>query len=251
MDVDALDRLNITQLRVICVQERIGHGYSKYGVGREDELRDLIRRVRPREKLTVESPPDPLVDILSRNFTLLRMQNIRVNRIVKMGEPIFNEICSKVTSTYSNACVTWIQELFLPEIEEEYQRNRETIIALRGEVEEKILFHGTTKMGIDSIIKTGFDPKFNKVAAYGKGTYFSTMAAYSKNYACRDSDGFSYMFLAQVLVGKTTNGKGPFDLDTSKYDNFVDNVKNPTIYVTPYLNGAIPRYIFAFYPNAK
>jgi hypothetical protein len=59
----------------------------------------------------------------------------------------------------------------------------------------------------------------------------------------------SYMFLADVLVGRLTTGK--LRSETYNWDNNVDNITNPSIYTTPYADGAYPRYIIAFHKNAK
>ena len=36
-----------------------------------------------------------------------------------------------------------------------------------------------------------------------------------------------------------------------QYDNSVDNILNPTMYITPYDYGGIPKYIIAFYKHAQ
>ena len=40
-------------------------------------------------------------------------------------------------------------------------------------------------------------------------------------------------------------------MDTTIVDNFVDNIENPTIIVTSYIDGAFPRYIVAFHKEAN
>ena len=59
----------------------------------------------------------------------------------------------------------------------------------------------------------------------------------------------TYMFLADVIVGRLAIGKQKSQMGT--WDNNVDNLLKPTIYTTPYPDGAYPRYIIAFHKNAK
>lgn len=40
-------------------------------------------------------------------------------------------------------------------------------------------------------------------------------------------------------------------MDTTIVDNFVDNIENPTIIVTSYIDGSFPRYIVAFHKEAN
>jgi hypothetical protein len=40
-------------------------------------------------------------------------------------------------------------------------------------------------------------------------------------------------------------------IDTSMYESYVDNISNPSILVTPFSDGAFPKYIIAFYKEAK
>ena len=107
------------------------------------------------------------------------------------------------------------------------------------------LYHGTRKQNILSISETGFDPAYNRVSAYGKGTYFSRFGNYSIAYTDDDKDKISYMFIADVLVGKVKKGSNNAILNTDLYDNFTDH--GESMYVTPHRFGGIPRYIIAFY----
>jgi poly [ADP-ribose] polymerase 10/14/15 len=126
----------------------------------------------------------------------------------------------------------------------------ESIRSERTEVKEMQLFHGTNEHLINVIANEGFDPTKNTRAAYGYGTYFAKNASYSSNYmqTSTKNSGITYMFLADVLVGKLDKYKLAYN---TGYDNNVDNLTNPTIITTPYANGAYPRYIIAFHKNAK
>jgi hypothetical protein len=59
-------------------------------------------------------------------------------------------------------------------------------------------------------------------------------------------DGISYMFIADVIQGRTTIGTSNKIIDISKHDSYVNNIYNPSILVSPYSDGAFPKYIIAF-----
>ena len=59
------------------------------------------------------------------------------------------------------------------------------------------------------------------------------------------------MLLCSVIVGKCICGTSGIEIDKSKADNFVDKIENPTIVVSPYDKGGIPKYLIAFHKNAN
>jgi hypothetical protein len=52
-------------------------------------------------------------------------------------------------------------------------------------------------------------------------------------------------------VGKCKVGKNFELLDVEEHDNFVDNDKKPTMYITPHEDAITIEYIVAFYQNAR
>ena len=75
-------------------------------------------------------------------------------------------------------------------------------------LEQYDLFHGTKNDAINSIAENGFDIKYNKRSAFGKGSYFSSQAGYSKDYMNKKnevSNEITYMFLCDVLASKSEN----------------------------------------------
>lgn len=171
---------------------------------------------------------------------------------VEMSDPQYERILQGIRTSYQHACICWIDQLNNPTLEQHYQQQRHHIHTTRGSVQEMSLYHGTSKESADIIIDEGFDPLVNKNSAYGKGTYFAKQASYSKNYAPPSiNDDISFMLICDVLVG-TVNLYGSGEpIDTQLDDNSVDHLQYPSIYVTPYRYGAIPRYLVAFYRNAK
>lgn len=166
---------------------------------------------------------------------------------IYMSDARYDQISAKIRISYPNACILFIDQVDNYDLSENYNNRKKDIEEKRGFVEEMQLFHGTRANLIDKIAAEGFDPSKSVVAAFGPGTYFATTAAYSFNYMkTTDKTGVSYMFLADVLVGKKIRNGA--DLD---FDNYVDNPLNPSIIVTPYNDGAYPKYVIAFHKNAK
>lgn len=166
---------------------------------------------------------------------------------IYMTDPRFDEISAKVRNSYPNACILFIDEINNINLYEAYNNRKNEIETKRGQVTEMQLFHGTHAHLIDKIAAEGFDPSKSAVAAFGSGTYFATTAAYSFNYMkTTDKTGISYMFLADVLIGKKIrNG------ESQDFDNYVDNPNAPSIIVSPYGDGCFPRYVIAFHKNAS
>lgn len=174
-------------------------------------------------------------------------------RGVLLSSPIYDDITRFIRMSYPKACVLYMDEIFNDNLLTQYHQRKDIIEQVRGKenVKELMLFHGTKVDCINNIATNGFMKSFNKVSAFGKGTYFSTKASYSSHYTDNDNTDVSYMFVCDVLVGKCIVVNGPQEIDTKLYDNSVNNFASPEIYVTPYDDGAYPRYLVAFHKNAK
>lgn len=149
--------------------------------------------------------------------------------------------------------ILWIDEIHNRNLEEKHEELYQNIVAKRAadKVTKLELFHGTRESNIDSIANDGFKVSYNKVAAYGKGTYFSKYAHYSINYVDDGKDKIGYMFLCSVIIGESGFYGGMKEINKDIHDNSVDRVHNPTMYITPYDYGGIPKYIIAFYKHAQ
>lgn len=171
---------------------------------------------------------------------------------VSLSSKLYDEIALKIRNSYPNACILYIDEVINPELYDSYMNKKNELITLRGDlsITEKLLFHGTSHKNINSIAAVGFLTCKNKVAAFGHGSYFSTMASYSKNYSVSYTDDISYMFLCDVIIGKFGIYGDYATINTDIHDNSVNSVHNPTIYVTPYDAGAYPKYLIAYHRNA-
>ncbi len=174
-------------------------------------------------------------------------------RGVSLSAKVYDDITNNIQKSFPNACVLYVDEVINDELYSKYTARKISVEEARGvdNVKELSLFHGTKANCINSIARDGFLTSYNKASAYGKGSYFSTTALYSRSYTDKDDTEVSYMFVCDVIVGNCTVINGPNNIDTKVFDNSINIVNNPTIYVTPYDDGAYPRYLVAFHKNAK
>jgi hypothetical protein len=171
---------------------------------------------------------------------------------VMMSDKRFDEIYDKILISYPNSCVLYINEVINETLENSFMKRFGSISSITPNAKILQLFHGTKNNFIDVIAENGFDPTLNRNAAFGYGVYFAKEANYSKDYMKSDED-ITYMFLADVIVGRLTRGAQRITGENPVYnwDNNVDIHASPKIYTTPYPDGAYPRYIIAFHKNAK
>ncbi|XP_064421330.1 protein mono-ADP-ribosyltransferase TIPARP-like [Latimeria chalumnae] len=106
---------------------------------------------------------------------------------------------------------------------------------------EAFLFHGTRRNAVDPICKHNFDPRIagKNGTMYGHGSYFARDSEYSHGFTLQGKNSDCYMFLAKVLVGRSTVGKPSFrrppllhkNTCSGLYDSCVNNSSDPSIYV--------------------
>jgi len=177
-----------------------------------------------------------------------------MTKYLSLNDPEYSKIENAILETYQNACICWIEEVENKELLGKYTAYKNTFV----EPNEKRLFHGTNKENINSIIENGFDPTRNKASAYGLGTYFSTRAAYSKDYSLKGKkskkgnpeNDIAYLFVCDVVTGKTKQGSGLAKIPPG-FNSFTDNVDKPDMYVVDKLEACFPRYVVGFYPYTK
>ncbi|CAM4880187.1 unnamed protein product [Rotaria socialis] len=111
---------------------------------------------------------------------------------------------------------------------------------------EQSLFHGCPESSADMIIHSCFNRSFAGVngVAFGVGVYFSTQASYSDSYtrASPNTNG-RCMFLAKVLVGRSTLGNSHMKTAPTGYDSTTDN---KMIYVTYHDDQAYAAYLISY-----
>merc|ERR1711988_496122 len=141
-----------------------------------------------------------------------------------------------------------------------YAVKRQTILAREraensSRFERAWLFHGTNAEVIPKIIQQGFNRSFcgKNATAYGKGVYFARDAAYSSSttYSVPDAQGVQHMFACRVAVGEYCLGKSNVLTPDVRegdilYDTTVNNLRNPSIFVTYHDAQAYPEYIIHF-----
>lgn len=169
---------------------------------------------------------------------------------VPLGDPIWDEISVALREHYPNMCICWIDKVINDKVQYAYEEKKEAIREHRESVKEIRVFHGTKHAYVSNIVKYGFMVDRNITSAFGKGTYFSNEAKMCSSYTNLDRGELSYMFVCKLLVGKVKLGSNNEKHDGT-YDNTVNNIDKPTIWTTPYDNGAFPQFLVAFHKNAK
>merc|ERR1719473_848060 len=143
-----------------------------------------------------------------------------------------------------------------------YAVKRQTVLAREKEsgssispLERKWLFHGTDEDTVPKIAQQGFNRSFcgKNATAFGKGVYFARDASYSSSttYSRPDGNGVQHMFLCRVIVGEYCVGRsGALAPDVRKgamlYDTTVDNMSNPSMYITYHDAQCYPDYLIKF-----
>ncbi|TFJ99862.1 Poly ADP-ribose polymerase 15 [Platysternon megacephalum] len=121
-----------------------------------------------------------------------------------------------------------------------------------GELNERLLYHGTRPENRRSIQEIGLRNTCRKVGIYGQGLYFAVEAAQSADYAKPDAHGHRFMFQVRVLTGQFTQGKEDMALPPEKpdgggrYDSVVNVVSRPSIFVTFFDDLPYPEYLITF-----
>ena len=141
-------------------------------------------------------------------------------------------------------------------------------------VMRRLLFHGTRDPASVRKICTAMDAGFLPLLsgsrngeAYGSGCYFARDARYSHGYSAAvdpADPSLRQIILADVAVGHCTQGRpglkaGPVmptkfqptgdGAGTRRFNSFVDNVDNASIFVVPHSSQAYPAYVITYTPQ--
>ncbi|XP_031169291.1 protein mono-ADP-ribosyltransferase PARP11 [Sander lucioperca] len=151
-----------------------------------------------------------------------------------------------------------------------YCRKKKQLMRIQGvkEIQERRLFHGTKIKNVDSICKYNFDLGLSgqNGNSYGRGIYFARHASYADKYskASRDplplygretqglqGENTKIIFLARVIIGKSTFGKSDFQKpdhgsSENSHHSCVDNIKHPNIFVIFDPNQIYPEYLIQY-----
>lgn len=161
----------------------------------------------------------------------------------------YDRVASIFEKSYGTdeVCISTIFKINNKNLEQNFMEQYDAIKAKRGKDPQIVeVFHGTTMDATRSIIITGFDPSYSKIAAYGKGTYCSPKVKTAIQY-CKDAHtkgATSMIFLCRFIKGNFVRGTTDAIIDT-KIGDYSGN--NNDIYVTPYKYGIIPDYLICYY----
>ena len=161
---------------------------------------------------------------------------------VGIGEKVYDELVNIVRRSYKDACILYIDKVSNPTLEFAFEKRCKTFA--QGGANIQRLFHGTRAEYVNSICTNGYDSKFNKRAAFGPGTYFSTAGAYSKDYTDINEGGESFLIVNKVALGYFTFSTG------AKYDGDSGG-DGKNIFVIRHDDAALPEYVICFHKNAK
>lgn len=174
---------------------------------------------------------------------------------IELGSKEFEDIAKHITNSWPKACIMFIQKILHPPMKEGYDALKEKMIAKGIEPNETTLLHGTNEISAYTIAMEGYNPRMNKVSAFGLGTYFSPLASVSWSYmpVAKHTNGFelSYMLVNKVLVGRKVLGASSKPIDYAKGDTQVNSLDKTTIYSVPRAEQSIPIYIIGFHKNAQ
>ncbi|KAM4677791.1 protein mono-ADP-ribosyltransferase PARP11 isoform 2-T7 [Discoglossus pictus] len=187
----------------------------------------------------------------------------------------YNEVANLFGNTLDKNRIKGVVRIQNLDLWEFYCRKKAQLKKKKGvsEINEEMLFHGTSTEFVNAICVHNFDWRINGMhgTLYGKGTYFARDASMSSNY-CKNTlkhgstlqihgvnldttalKGRKSMFLARVLVGDYVIGDSKYIRPPSKdgsllnlYDSCVDNPFCPAIYVVFDNNQIYPEYIIHF-----
>ncbi|NWR65587.1 PAR12 polymerase, partial [Bucorvus abyssinicus] len=156
--------------------------------------------------------------------------------------------------TMPKTIIKRIRRVQNPSLWELYQWYKEQMQKINGgkAVDERFLFHGTSKNYIEAICQQNFDWRICGLhgTVYGKGSYFARDASYSNNY-CSEASYTKTMFLARVLVGEFTLGRSsyvrpPLKDNQNFYDSCVNDSSNPSIFVIFEKQQIYPEYLIEY-----
>jgi len=117
------------------------------------------------------------------------------------------------------------------------------------------LLHGTDQNTAHTTISQGFNRSFcgKNITRYGNSVHFARDASFSsrRTYAAADTQGVQCMFLCRFVVGvycrRIQNALTPaVRNDNMLFDTIVDDMANPSIYVTDHDAQAYPEYLVHF-----
>ncbi len=171
-----------------------------------------------------------------------------------LSDKRYDVILKSIRVTYPNSCIIEIKEVVNDDDRiQAFLKNYENELNLKENTKIIELFHGTDEDSSYNIVDQGFLMSYNKISAFGKGTYFSNSADIAKSYALsrghkRSQNNLLYVIIADVIVSDTQLGGGmSLSLFSPSVSCYVNSVTHPTYFCIPHNNRALPKYIVSFY----
>ncbi|NXF86942.1 PAR12 polymerase, partial [Eubucco bourcierii] len=166
----------------------------------------------------------------------------------------YKKVMVQFQRTMPKTIIKRISRVQNPSLWELYQWQKEQMQKSNSgkAVDERFLFHGTSKKHTDAICQQNFDWRICGLhgTVYGKGSYFARDASYSDKY-CNEDRCTRTMFLARVLVGEFTTGSSsyvrpPMKDNQNFYDSCVNDSSNPSIFVVFEKQQIYPEYLIEY-----
>ena len=155
--------------------------------------------------------------------------------------------------------VVSVERIENPALRSAYDLKREQMASANGvstgSTERAWVFHGTNENTAKKIAESGFKMGGlpDGAGEYGQGIYFARDASYSTNtsFAQPNADGIQHMFLVRAAVGEYCVGKRGAESpdarpDGRPFDSTVDDVENPSFFVTYDEAQQVPEYVIRF-----
>nr|XP_008169367.1 protein mono-ADP-ribosyltransferase PARP12-like [Chrysemys picta bellii] len=168
----------------------------------------------------------------------------------------YKEVKDLFEKTMKNCRICRLQRIQNPSLWQVFQWQKEQMRKTnRGrDVDERLLFHGTSTSHLHAICGQNFDWRIcgTHGTLYGKGSYFARDARYSHQY-CQTGSSSKTMIVARVLVGDFVQGSNNYlrppprpNNPNSFYDSCVDSLVNPSIFVIFEKHQIYPAYIIEY-----
>ena len=124
---------------------------------------------------------------------------------VKEGEPEYEEATGTFVRTFHGTPI--IERVFRvgnPTLSDMFELCRARMRRAMKPTDEKIMFHGSDRSALGSIVRSGFDIRYTgkNAEALGPGIYLAEQASYSHGFAVEDYGGNLCMVVARVLAGR-------------------------------------------------
>ncbi|CAB4040614.1 poly [ADP-ribose] polymerase 14-like, partial [Paramuricea clavata] len=183
-----------------------------------------------------------------------------VNQVVELvrltpSSPEYSEVRSHFVAGGGRANQLYsVERIQNPQLYSMYLAFKKSM-AMRGQVNEMRLFHGTDAANIHSINTNNFSRSFAGAngTSYGNGVYFARDASYSIKFTKPQHFGTRRkMYMAKVLVGEYTKGVSGMKAPPTKsdpnnpglrYDSVVNDIRNPRMYIIFQDNQYYPEYL--------